>query len=365
VAVTQCGFGGRQSRCATGGQSDEAGFALVLTLVVIVALSLVTEEMTRWLSTALDQALTNRQEVEADRQIAEAEAVAIYLVTTRPFSNRGIEVLSDAQFDSAPPALLLQGAPSAENYVRLDDQRYRLDDAVLRFQDMRGLINLNLGSYDDLFVLLGIFGVSAEDRGPLIAKLQDYIDEDSLMRLNGAEAPQYEEAGLEPPANAPLRTPWEVRRILDWDKVEGLAREDSAWSLLTSTAPVGGFNINSAPRTILSLMPLMTPEAVDRVVEWRHEQPIRSGYQFGILTGIPISDVPPTTFLPFPGYGLILTLSTKNWPLERRIAVRKTPQSPDRPWIIDYDVELPRAARDDTEPDPDDLPISQLFSSIP
>jgi hypothetical protein len=112
-------------------------------------------------------------------------------------------------------------------------------------------------------------------------------------------------------------------------------------------------------------MPLMTPEAVDRVVEWRREQPILSGYQFGILAGVPISDVPPTSFLPFPGEGLILTLWTKNRPLERRIEVRKTPQSPDRPWIIDYDVELPRAARDDTEPDPDDLPISQLFPSIP
>ncbi|MBV8505208.1 MAG: hypothetical protein JOZ11_05285, partial [Alphaproteobacteria bacterium] len=161
---------------AAADESGEGGFALVLTLVVILALSLLTEMMTRWVSTALDQALANREEVDANREIAEAEAAAIYLVATRPFSNRGIEVLTDAQVSSAPPALLLQGVPSAENYVRLDDQRYRLGDVVLRLQDMRGLINLNLGSYDDLFALLGIFGVSTDDRGPLIAKLQDYID---------------------------------------------------------------------------------------------------------------------------------------------------------------------------------------------
>ena len=346
-------------------ENGQAGFALVLTLVIILALSLVTEVMTRWVSTALDNALANREEVDASRQIADAEAVSIYLLETRPFSARGLELLTIAQLRSAAPAELLPGTPRADAYIRLDDQPYRLGDAVLRFQDMRGLINLNLGSPDDLFALLGIFGVAAEDRGPLIAKLQDYIDADSFIRLNGAEAPQYEEAGLEPPANAPLRTPWEVRRILDWDKVDDLAKEDSGWSLMTSTAPIGGFNVNTAPRALLSLMPLMTPDIVDSIIEWRHEQPFVSGYQFGLLTGIPISDVPPPRFVPFPGNGIILTLSTKNSPLERRIAVHKTPLSPDRPWTVDYDVEMPRAVRDGRLPDPDELSLSALLSPVP
>jgi general secretion pathway protein K len=346
-------------------ENGEAGFALVLTLVVILALSLVTEVMTRWVSAALDLALTNRDEVDVSRRIADAVAVSIYLIETRPFSVRGIELLTPAQLGAESPVGLLAGPALAEHYLRLDDQPYRLGDTLLRFQDMRGLINLNLGSSDDLFALLGIFGVDAEDRGPLIAKLQDYIDADSLVRLNGAEAPQYEEAGLEPPANAPLRTPWEVRRILDWDKIDDLVKEDGSWSLLTSTAPVGAFNVNTAPRTLLSLMPGMTPETVEKVIEWRRGQPIVSGYQFGILTGIPISDAPPSRFVPFPANGVILTLSTKNSPLERRIAVRKTPLSPDRPWTIDYDVETPRAARDGAEPNPDELPLSELLSTMP
>jgi hypothetical protein len=83
------------------------------------------------------------------------------------------------------------------------------------------------------------------------------------------------------------------------------------------------------------------------------------------LTGIPIPDVLPPRFVPFPANGVILTLAAKNSPLERRIAVRKTPLSPDRPWTIDYDVEMPRAARDGKQPDPDELPLSALFSPIP
>jgi hypothetical protein len=109
----------------------------------------------------------------------------------------------------------------------------------------------------------------------------------------------------------------------------------------------------------------MTPETVEKVIEWRREQPIVSGYQFGILTGISISDAPPSRFVPFPANGVILTLSTKNSPLERRIAVRKTPLSPDRPWTIDYDVEMPRVPSDGTEPDADELPISQLLPTVP
>ena len=156
-------------------KNREAGFALVLTLVVILALSLLTEVMTRWVSNALDQALAHREEVDADRQIAEAEAVSLYLLVTRPLDARGLELLTDTQLGAAAPAGLLAGVPLAENYIRLNDHPYRLDEAVLRFQDMRGLINLNLGSPDDLFALLGIFGVAAEERGPLIAKLQDYM----------------------------------------------------------------------------------------------------------------------------------------------------------------------------------------------
>jgi len=346
---------------SAGKNVGEAGFALVLTLVVILALSLLTEVMTRWVSSALENAFANREEVDAKRQLAEAEAVSLYLFLTRPRSFRGVELLTVPQLRSSRPTSPAEPVPSAESYIRLDDHPYRLNDVVLRFQDARGLINLNFGSTDDLFAVLGIFGVASEDRGPLIAKLQDYIDADSLTRLNGAEAPQYEDAGLEPPANAPLRTPWEVQRILDWDKIKEIAAEDTRWSLVTSTEPATGFNVNTAPRALLSLMPWMTQEAVDNVISWRNTQPITSSWQFGLLTGIRMPEGP-SRFTPFPSDSLVLTLSARNWPLERRVALRATPLAADRPWTIDYDVVAPKAARDGKQPDPDEFPLSALLS---
>jgi general secretion pathway protein K len=350
---------------AIGDEHAEAGFALVLTLVVILVLSLMTEMMTRWVSNALEHAFANREEVDARRQIAEAAAVSMYLLGTRPLSIRGIESSSPARVlptTNAPG--VFGGFDPTQDYIGLDDDPYRLDEVVLRFQDARGLINLNFGSADDLFAVLGLFGVAVENRGPLIAKLQDYIDADSLTRLNGAEAPQYEDAGREPPANAPMRTPWEVRRILDWDKVDGIAHEDSGWALLTSTAAFAGFNVNTAPRSLLSLMPWMTQDAVEEVVRWRREQPITSAGQFGILAGIPMPRGP-SRFLSFPSDNLVITLSARHAPLERRIAVHLTPLSRDRPWAVDYDVEMPRAPRDGDTTTPDALPLPPLLSPIP
>jgi len=345
-------------------RGGERGFALVLTLVIIVALSVMTEMMTRWISAALDQAFANREEVDGKRQIADAAAVSLYVLGTRPFSFRGIESLSVMQPSAAHEPQMIAGFDPTANYIRLDDHPYRLRDAVVRFQDARGLINLNLGAYGDLFSLLGIFGVPADDRGPLIAKLQDYIDADSLTRLNGAEAPEYADAGREPPANAPLRTPWEVRRVLDWDKADGIAREDSRWPLLTTTASIDGFNVNTAPRDLLLAMPAITEAGVDNVLRWRHEQPITTGYQFGQLAGLPIPQGP-SRFLGLPANSILLTLSSRRDPLERRIAVRLTPGSADRPWVIDYDVETPPPRRSDSEAKPDALPIPALLSPIP
>jgi hypothetical protein len=348
----------------SGGENAESGFALVLTLVVILVLSLVTETMTSWVVAAIDDALVNREEADAAREIAGAEALAVYLLETRPRSPRGVELLSAAALQAPRAADELAAVRQAENYLGLDDRPYRVSDVVLRFQDARGLINLNFGSVDDLFALLGVFGVPAEDRGPLIDKLQDYTDADSLKRLNGAEARDYENAGREPPANAPLRTPWEVRRILDWDKVPEINNEDTRWALLASTAPVAGFNINTAPREVLSLIPGMNAQAVDNVIAWRRQQPILSALQFGQLTGMPIIEGP-SRFAPHPSDTLVLTLATKQRPIEHRITIRQTPMGRDRPWTIDYDIVMPQAVRGDDEATPNDLPISGLFPATP
>jgi hypothetical protein len=361
-------FSGRsQPRIIAGRNADiERGFVLVLTLVVILALSIATEVMTRWVSSALDQALANRQQVETRQKIDEAAALSFYILGTRPVSLRGIESLGVIKPAASSAPEMIAAFDPMRGYIRLDDRPYRLGDIVLRFQDARGLINLNFGSEADLYSLLDLFGIKSEDRDPLIAKLQDYIDPDPFTRLNGAEAPQYAAAGREPPTNKPLRTPWEVRRILDWDKIDDIARDDTRWPLLTTTGDIAGFNVNTAPAALLRLMPGMSEGAADNVIRWRRDQPITDASEFGSLTGIPMPRGP-SRFLPFPSDQFVITLSAKEVPLERHIAVRLTPQLRDQPWSIDYDIETPRASRGDRDANanPDGFPVPDILSAAP
>lgn len=342
---------------------DEQGFALVLTLVVILALALATQLMTQWVSDALGQALEYRRLVERRRQSDEATALSLYLLASRPLSLRGLESIGAVRLASASAPEMIASFDPAQDFIRLDNHSYRYGDAVVRFQDARGLINLNFGSEADLYSLLGLFGIATRDRDPLIAKLQDYIDPDPFTRLNGAETPQYAAAKREPPTNKPLRTPWEVRRILDWDRAEEIARDDTKWPLLTTTGDIAGFNVNTAPPDLLRLMPGMSPGGADNVIRWRRNQAITSASEFGALTGIPMPRGP-SRFLPFPSDQFVISVVMKDTPLERRTAVRLTPQLRDQPWSIDYDVETPRATGGD-DGAPDGLPLPEMLSAAP
>src|SRR5229473_7879822 len=102
-------------------RGGESGFALVLTLVAILALSVMTEVMTRWVSNALDHAFANREQVDARRGIAEAAAVSMYLLGTRPLSFRGIETSAIARLPATSTPAMIAAFDPAENYVRLDD----------------------------------------------------------------------------------------------------------------------------------------------------------------------------------------------------------------------------------------------------
>src|SRR5580765_5421818 len=102
----------------SGDENGESGFALVLTLVVILVLSLVTETMTSWVVTALDDALVNREEADAAKEIAGAEALAVYLLQTRPRSPRGLELLSAKTLQAPPaPGEFAGAVRRGENYI--------------------------------------------------------------------------------------------------------------------------------------------------------------------------------------------------------------------------------------------------------
>lgn len=105
---------------------------------------------------------------------------------------------------------------------------FSLGDAKLdiRVQDESGKVDLNSASPDLLARLLLALGVSDPRAHDLAAAIVDYRDPDDLVGVGGAEARDYDLAGLPyGPKNKPFESVAELQRVLGmdfgtWQKIE-------------------------------------------------------------------------------------------------------------------------------------------------
>jgi hypothetical protein len=226
------------------------------------------------------------------------------------------------------------------DFVALDDRPHRaVNGTIVQLQDTRGLVNINLASREDLLRLLEVYGVPMERRDPLVAKLQDYVDADDLLRLNGAERDEYRRAGRPPPNNAPLRTIWEARRVLGWGEEPSLWFGDDLTRIATAGLVVG-YNLNTAPAKVLEVAAGMTAEVALEAVKRRQKLPLTSLDQ---LVGLPAPRAlgDPLRIIMFPSDALRVTLRDPPSGRLREFVLRTTPVSPAAPWVIDYVFDPP------------------------
>ena len=109
-------------------------------------------------------------------------------------------------------------------------------------------------------LLVQVGGADADTAARLLDAINDWKDADDLKRPNGAEAADYQAAGLKyGPANAPFETVGEVSRVLG---LPGALFARIAPSL-TVYSKVRGVNPATAGRDVLLAMPNATPELVD------------------------------------------------------------------------------------------------------
>ena len=173
------------------------GFVLVLTLWVLVVVAIAAGYFADRVSLAVAQAQQARQNTQAAVDMASTRAEVLFRLGTTTLTEFGLG----------------RGAPT----VFLDNRLYHGDgDTVIQLQDTRGLINLNLADDGMLNRFLGLLNIEPDQRSRMIDTLRDYTDSDKLRRLNGAEDDEYRAAGLPPPYNRELVSPWQAQRILGW-----------------------------------------------------------------------------------------------------------------------------------------------------
>jgi len=147
------------------------------------------------------------------------------------------------------------------------------DDAGARIAvtaiDESGRIDLN-NAPDDLLkgLLRAAGGLDDDAAARLVDVIDDWKDADDLRRPNGAEAPEYQAAGLPyKPANAPFEAVAELQRVLGMTPALYAKIADS----LTVQSRMAGINPAYASRAVLLSLPGATPEMVDTYLAQRRD----------------------------------------------------------------------------------------------
>ncbi len=148
------------------------------------------------------------------------------------------------------------------------------DKGVIKIKIFPERAKVDLNKANEL-ILRGLFDaveVDPDIQDIIIDSIQDWKDEDDLVRLNGAEDEYY--MSLDNPyntKNAPFDTIEELLLVkgITEDIFYGSQDRRGVKDFLTVYSYSDKIYINAAEREVLMALPNMTGEAVDRIVEYR------------------------------------------------------------------------------------------------
>ena len=224
--------------------SKQSGVALILVLWITVLLTVIAAGFAYSMRT---EALAARNAVA----LAQARSLADGAVSRIAFElMRPRAVPETWQADGAVHYWQEDGASVAANAV-----------------DESGKIDLNTASdalLKNLFQTAA--GTDADTAARLVDAIGDWKDADDMKRPQGAEAPEYQAAGLAyKPANALFETVAELQRVLGMTPALYAAVADS----LTVFSRQPGVNPAYASRTVLLALPNATQDVVDPYIAQR------------------------------------------------------------------------------------------------
>ena len=272
------------------GPGRQAGFVLAVTLWLLAGVAVATGLMMLWASRQVEHARIDSERFLDEVAVSETRDTLLYIASTRELTLAGLPVEPLAEDQVAVRRLDEMGGLIRDpigGELRLDGSRYRgRGAATFAIQDESGLFSMVWPPPFWLDRFLRAEGVEPDRIGRLIDSFLDYVDQDDLVRLQGAERREYERDRRAPPPNRTLLLPTELGRIMGWDE---LPSEQLQRIIAHVTVYYGGaVNLNTVPEALLPAWVPNCPEGCEAILRRRSQTPLVSTVEAELLAGAPL-----------------------------------------------------------------------------
>nr|WP_316640641.1 type II secretion system protein GspK [uncultured Roseateles sp.] len=331
----------RSRRLEAAGARQQQGYVLLFVTVALTVVTLVAARFAFRIDALREQAATMQSYAQARLQASSARAQALYWLSTRPIG------YASAGFGDEQPLVL-------------DGRSYQTEGgARLRVQDSRGLLSVNEPDREALTQVLLNAGAALDQASAMVDVLEDYVDSDSLRRLNGAEAQDYQAQNLPPPRNDWILSVDELARMPVWSSWEGRAKV-APW---LGVHRVKLFNPNTAPLELLrSIWPKVSNEQWDLFETLRKTAPFPDAGAVLATTGIPFSG---DQFLFHASNALRLQVWAPGLPQALEYNLLILPTGANAPWLIHELRQTPRPAPTDASTPVAKFPVPSQAVAVP
>lgn len=323
--------------------AGQGGYVLLMVVAALAVVAFIALRFSERIDQLRRGALGFNDYAEARTKALSARTATLYWMATRP--------------------LMPAGRGDAAAMLRMDGRSYALaDGTVVAVQDLRGLLSVNAVDRPALLNLLRLEGLDPQRAQAWLDVLEDYLDTDSLRRLNGAEQAEYQALGLAGPRNDWLMTLRELEQMPLWrDDTARLARL-SRWLNVS----IGGqFNPNTAPAEVLkALMIGASPAQLELLLSLRKADQLTSGAFASRATGLSL-DREDYWFVP--GWDSRITVWAPGLPRALEYNARLTPAAPTGPWILleQHSAPRPSSSNEPIAAPPFPLPLAAGESPVP
>ena len=326
---------------------DAEGFVLVATLWALAALAVLAAYIDGVVASDVERAIMARQSLQSELDTRGTEATLIYLLATGRMNHRGLVLEKEQQFsDTLPEDERLPDHGDGE--LRTAGEVYPgLGGTRFTVEDEGGLASVNAPSAPLFSALLEHAGVAESDIERIVARVEDYIDSDSVLTLNGAERYDYQQLGAAPPLDWIMASPTELRKVLGVDEILSPAQWAKVRPLL-SMRPVFGYNFNTMPPELLSAVLGLDEKGIRSLVEEREKRSISRLTTIALLSGRHL-DIDDMEIRILPSRFLRISVWHGGSGTRTVTGVHLTPLGELAPWRKDYRYSEPVPSDRDSE----------------